>query len=80
MIDANSPLVKENMIPVNVPAKDPWEQPFEAAAGKGKYQLKCAGDPNNPEERGLHGGARQDGGDTDAQAPGRSRPRKGTTP
>ena len=24
LIDANSPLVKENMIPPNVPAKDPW--------------------------------------------------------
>jgi len=51
MIDANSPLVKENMIPVNVPAKDPWDQPFEASSGKGKYELKCAGDPNGSEER-----------------------------
>jgi len=51
MIDANSPLVKENMIPVNVPAKDPWEQPFEASSGKGKYELKCMGDPNGSEER-----------------------------
>jgi prepilin-type N-terminal cleavage/methylation domain-containing protein len=51
MIDANSPLVKENMVPVNVPAKDPWDQPFEGTAGKGKYELKCAGDPNGSEER-----------------------------
>ena len=51
MIDANSPLVKENMIPVNVPAKDPWDQPYEASSGKGKYELKCAGDPNGSEER-----------------------------
>jgi prepilin-type N-terminal cleavage/methylation domain-containing protein len=51
MVDANSPLVKENMIPVNVPTKDPWDQPYEATAGKGRYELKCAGDPNNPEER-----------------------------
>ena len=51
MTDANSPLVKENMIPVNIPAKDPWDQPFEATSGKGKYELKCLGDPNNPEER-----------------------------
>jgi prepilin-type N-terminal cleavage/methylation domain-containing protein len=34
MIDANSPLVKENMIPVNVPAKDPWGEPYEATSGK----------------------------------------------
>jgi len=51
MIDANSPLVKENMIPVNVPVKDPWDQPFEGMSGKGKYELKCMGDPNSPEER-----------------------------
>jgi len=51
MIDANSPLVKENMIPVNVPVKDPWDQPFEGTSGKGKYELKCMGDPNNSEER-----------------------------
>ena len=51
MIDANSPLVKENMIPVNVPAKDPWDQPFEASSGKGRYELKCLGDPNQSEDR-----------------------------
>ena len=52
MVDGNSPLVKENMIPVNVPAKDRWDQPFEGSAGKGNYELKCLGDPNAPEERG----------------------------
>ena len=51
MIDANSPLVKENMIPVNVPSKDPWDQPYEGTAGKANYQLKCAGDPGGSEER-----------------------------
>jgi general secretion pathway protein G len=51
MVDANSPLVKENVIPVNVPTKDPWGEPFEATSGKGKYELKCAGDPNSPEDR-----------------------------
>jgi general secretion pathway protein G len=51
MIDANSPLVKENMIPVNVPTKDPWDQPFEATSGKGSYVLKCLGDPGGSEER-----------------------------
>lgn len=51
MVDANSPLVKENMIPVNVPAKDPWDQPYEASSGKGTYTLKCLGDPNQAEDR-----------------------------
>jgi len=46
MVDANSPMVKENMIPVNVPAKDPWDMPFEGKSGKGNYELKCGGDPN----------------------------------
>jgi prepilin-type N-terminal cleavage/methylation domain-containing protein len=45
MIDANSPLVKENFIPPNVPTKDPWENPFEGSATKGNYELKCQGDP-----------------------------------
>jgi len=51
MIDANSPMVKENMIPPNMPAKDPWDQPYEATASKGKYELKCLGDPAGSEER-----------------------------
>ena len=51
MVDANSPLVKENMIPVNVPVKDRWDQPFEGTSGKGKYELKCLGDPNDQDER-----------------------------
>jgi hypothetical protein len=45
MIDANSPLVKENMIPPNVPTLDPWKNPYEGTAGKGNYVLKCQGDP-----------------------------------
>ena len=51
MVDANSPLVKENMIPVNVPAVDPWGNPFEGKSSKGIYELKCAGDPNGSEIR-----------------------------
>jgi len=51
MVDANSPLVKENMIPVNVPAKDPWDQAYEASSGKGSYELKCLGDPSGNEDR-----------------------------
>ena len=37
-------MVKENMIPPNMPAKDPWDQPYEATSGKGNYTLKCLGD------------------------------------
>lgn len=51
MVEPNSPLVKKNLIPANMPAKDPWDQPYEAKSGKGTYQLKCAGDPNNQAER-----------------------------
>jgi general secretion pathway protein G len=51
MVEPNSVLVKENMIPVNVTSKDPWGQPFEGTSGKGNYVLKCAGDPNGSAER-----------------------------
>lgn len=50
MIEANSPLVKQNFIPVNCPAKDPWGQPYEGTSAKGHYTLKCAGDPSHPED------------------------------
>ena len=52
MIGASSPLVREDFIPANAPAKDPWGQPFEGTASKGNYTLKCLGDPSNPEEFG----------------------------
>jgi len=51
MVDANSPLVKQNMIPVNTPAKDMWDQPFEGKATKASYELKCLGDPTDQEDR-----------------------------
>lgn len=83
MVDANSPLVKENMIPVNVPAKDPWDQPYEASSGKGKYELKCQGDPNNQDERkafsvepGKISGESTSG--QPAAAPGGAAPEKGS--
>jgi len=72
MIDGNSPMVKENMIPPNMPAKDPWDQPYEASAGKGKYELKCLGDPNNSEERkpfSIEPGRMAGEGSTTGQAP-----------
>lgn len=51
MVDANSPLVKQNMIPVNTPAKDMWDQPFEGKSTKANYELKCLGDPTDQEDR-----------------------------
>lgn len=47
MVDNGSSLVKENMIPVNVPNHDGFTQPFEGKSGKSGYELKCLGDPNN---------------------------------
>jgi len=52
MVEGNSPLVKEDFIPANAPAKDPWSQPYEGTSSKGKYLLKCAGDPSHPDEFG----------------------------
>ena len=51
IVEPNSPLVKKNLIPPNVPPKDPWDQPYEGKSGKGTYTVKCVGDPNNPAER-----------------------------
>jgi general secretion pathway protein G len=51
MVEANSPLVKENMLPVNEPAVDPWGNPFEGKSGKASYELKCGGDPNGSPDR-----------------------------
>ncbi|BDU74999.1 type II secretion system protein [Mesoterricola silvestris] len=51
MVDANSPLVKENNIPVNVSPADPWGNPFEGKSGKGGYVISCAGDPSGSADR-----------------------------
>ncbi len=51
MVEPNSPLVKENMIPVGVVPTDAWGNPFEGKSGKGTYELKCGGDPNGSEDR-----------------------------
>jgi general secretion pathway protein G len=51
MVDPNSPLVKENMIPVGVVPIDPWGSPFEGKAGKATFELKCAGDPGGSADR-----------------------------
>jgi len=52
MVAPSSPLVKENFIPANAPAKDPWGQAIEGTSSKSNYILKCAGDPSHPEEFG----------------------------
>jgi general secretion pathway protein G len=51
MVEPNSTLVKENMLPVNVAAVDPWKQPYEGKSSKGIYELKCAGDPRGNPDR-----------------------------
>jgi prepilin-type N-terminal cleavage/methylation domain-containing protein len=79
MVDAGSPLVKGHHITVNMPVLDPWKQPYEGRSGKGKYELKCAGDPNDQELRkpivwreggNVQGGPGDTGkGDTKGAAP-----------
>jgi len=47
MVDANSPLVNDNIIPVNVPDKDPWGAPYEGVSSTETYSLKCLGSPKD---------------------------------
>lgn len=73
MVDSNSVLVKESLIPVNVPSKDPWGQAYEARSDKGKYFFKCQGDPSNPDDAELGWFTREPGklaGSGDAAATG----------
>ena len=51
MVEPNSPMVKENLLPVGVVPVDPWGNPFEGKAGKQTYELKCGGDPNGSPAR-----------------------------
>ena len=51
MVDAASPLVKENMIPANVASRDGFDQPFEGKCSKSGYEVSTLGDPNNQEDR-----------------------------
>ncbi len=76
MIEPNSPLVKGNYIPANVPARDPWGQPFEGTSTKGNYTLKCVGDPSNSEEFGSY--TQEPGRYSDSSQP--STPTVGATP
>lgn len=50
MIEPNSPLVKESLIPANLSPNDPWGNPYEGSATRGTYTLKCGGDPDNQED------------------------------
>jgi general secretion pathway protein G len=52
MIEPNSLLVKENLIAANMPPKDPWGQSYQGKSSKATYELRCDGDPTNPEELG----------------------------
>lgn len=52
MIDGNSPLVKENLIKVGMSSTDPFKQPYEGRSSRNTYELKCAGDPANPDDAG----------------------------
>ncbi|WLT30567.1 type II secretion system protein [Geothrix sp. PMB-07] len=52
MIEANSPLVKENLIKVGMSATDPFKQPYEGRSSRNTYELRCAGDPSNPDDAG----------------------------
>lgn len=44
MVDNNSVLVKGNLIKANMPALDPFKQPYEGKSSRFDYELKCAGD------------------------------------
>lgn len=49
MVDAASPLVKENMIPVGVAFRDGFDQAYEGKSSRAGYELTCLGDPMDQE-------------------------------
>jgi hypothetical protein len=51
MVNIQSCLVVESLIPKNMPITDPWGQPFSGQSVSGKYHIACAGDPSNLKER-----------------------------
>jgi prepilin-type N-terminal cleavage/methylation domain-containing protein len=53
MVNADSPLVQEDLVPVNLPIKDPWGHSYEGISGDGTYKLKCAGDANDKTGRAI---------------------------
>lgn len=52
MVNTESILVKEDLIPTNVPVIDPWGNHYEgnSSSSNGTYQLKCLGDPSDISE------------------------------
>ena len=52
MVDGNSALVKGSLIKTGMSAQDPFGQPYEGKSTRLDYELKCAGDPGNPEDSG----------------------------
>lgn len=52
-VNASSPLVKEDLIPVNLPTKDPWGSPYECVSDSVTYKLKCIGDPGDKTGRAI---------------------------
>ena len=53
MVNASSPLVEEDLIPVNLPHNDPWGHAYEGVSGGDTYRLKCLGDLNDKVERSI---------------------------
>jgi prepilin-type N-terminal cleavage/methylation domain-containing protein len=51
MVDGGSPLVKQSLIAPNVSPRDGFGELFEGKSSKAGYELKCAGDPNDPDSR-----------------------------
>ncbi len=77
MVEPNSALVKENMLPVNVASVDKWNRPFEGKSGKGTYELKCAGDPKgDPDRQPFTVEPGKISGETAAPAAGQAAPDK----
>lgn len=52
MVGAGSTLVNKNMLRVDLPANDPWGNPYEGKSTKITFEIKCAGRPDKGEELG----------------------------
>jgi len=50
MIDVNSPLVLERLLPSNMNVADNWGRPFLGQSIGNHYSLKCLGDPSRQTE------------------------------
>lgn len=52
MVEPNSPLVKESLIKTNMPADDPFGQPYQGNSNSHTYTLSCQGSPSYPSDYG----------------------------